>query len=308
MSDLSGNKFVLSHDHSGYDFTGNIDKLIAEESTREWIKSYISMLLSYASDPKYITSATRTKSHFVKDGYIIMMESYAKRDNRLFIESEITIEKADVEIAFENYYKYSNSDFSFKGAKAFYCSTFFLMLNAFVSDSTTFFCLVNDDITVKRIHGVLSEIDYIFLKNNSCIEVIKEIPPIKNSVAICHCIQPQDKDNYIREIERNENYIVADFTGVNIIFTSNLNSPTYAQRCFKKLSKYYGEGKYEDTVVYNSFANIVNKYLGKKEYKTSMLNALCYIMMETSYRECLFDVAMTESEKNEFKQIFERNE
>ncbi|MBR2868399.1 MAG: hypothetical protein IKB88_04960 [Clostridia bacterium] len=295
MNDTPNKTFFLSHSSGGYDFRGNIDNLIPENSAQMWVKSYISMLTEYASVPGYASAPVTTKSFFNADENIVLIESYPRNDGRVFLESKVTIES-----------KYDNIDFSeFLDTMTEFCGydDFFVnklhesLLLSLFSDDTVLYCVAERESDINLIRRIISEISSDILKLNSCIEIIGKIPPVKKSVAICRCILSNDKVNFLSEAQCDENYILIDFSDSTPTIHICLNEPSYAQLCLLKLfSKYNFEN------VYYSIEELIRLPLNKNNMRI-YYNTLCLLMAYKNFRSDIFEISMTPREKEEIKSL-----
>lgn len=300
MKNSTNKTFVLSHSSSGYDFTGNIDRLIDDYSTRMWIKSYISLLTEYASLPGYIAAPVTTKSYFCTGDHVIFTESYPQKDSRMFLESKVTIDTKQNNLDFVGFFN-SGIDCSVPE------STFFnklreAFLTAFVSEQTVIYCITRDDSEVNVVRQIISDFSQKLLKSNSCIEVIGEIPSVKTSAVICRCILSQDKSMFLNEIKRKDNCITVDLTAEKPTIDICIDTPTYAQRCLTHLfSKYNFEN------IYYSIEEIENLPIDATR-KNAYYNTLCFLMAYQNFRADSFVVPATINEKNEINSLLKEVE
>lgn len=295
MSDLLNNSFILSHSQtSGYDFIGNIERLIPEKNTQKWVASYISMLSEYASNPNYISQAITTKSYFVKDNYVVFLESYPKTDNRLFLERKVTVNSLKSDIDFKRFYCSQNPINTICVDKDFISKIYECLLCAFLSEKTTLYFLINSSDYAESLRNIIASFSQEILKWNSCVEILEKLPSIKASVAACRCIFPYDKTEFIDGIKEKSNYILVDLTADAPLIDLSISSPTYAQRSILYLLNHY---RFDN--IYYSIVEALNMYKISIENKTAFFNTICYLTTLNNFGDKIYEISMSAKEKEE---------
>lgn len=302
MSDLLNNSFILSHSQTGgYDFTGNIEKLISEKSTRKWVASYISMLSEYASNPNYISQSITTKSYFVKGDYVIFLESYPRTDNRLFLERKVTVNSQKSDIDFKRFYNSQKPINAICMDKDFISKIYECLLCTFLSENTTLFFLIDSSDYAETLRNIIASFSQEILKWNSCIEILEKIPSVKASSVICRCIFPCDKTEFVDGIKEKSNYILVDLTADTPLIDLSISSPTYAQRSVLYLLNHY---RFDN--IYYSIVESLNMYKNPIENKTNFFNTICYLTTLNNFGDKIYKISMSVKEKEEINLMLTR--
>lgn len=303
MSDLLNNSFIMSHSQTGgYDYDGNISNLIPETNIQKWVLSYISMLSEYASNPNYISQPVTTKSYFVKDDYVIFLESYPRMDNRLFLEKKVTINSRKSELDLKKFYGLPNST-EICIDEGFVSKVRDLLLCSFLSDNTTIFFLTNGSECVDLIRDIVSFFSDQILKCNSCIEVLEKLPAVKTSAVICRCIYPRDKNEFLSEIESKSNYIVVDMTTSDFSIDISLYTPTYAQRAYLYLLNFYDFDN-----IYYSIIEKLDSFKVSIVDKVNYFNTILYLTALDNFYDRIYEISMSAREKTDINLMLNRGE
>ena len=294
MSDLN-NSFILSHNQTGgYDSFGNIEKLIPERSIQKWIISFISMLSEYASNPNYISQSIVTKSHFVKDNYVVFLEAYPQKDNRLFLERKVTVSPQNGDIDFKKFYNSQKSVNTICKDRDFISKIYECLLCAFLSDNTTLYFLISSSDYAEALRNIIASFSQEILKLNSCVEVLEKLPSVKMSTAICRCVFDYDKTEFTNEIKEKSNYILVDLTTDAPLIDLSISSPTYAQRSILHLLNYY---RFDN--IYYSIIETLNNYKLSVKNKTAFFNTICYLTTLNNFGDKIYEISMSAKEKEE---------
>lgn len=299
MPALSNNSFILSHSQtSGYDFTGNIEKLIPDKDTQNWVASYISSLSEYASNPNYLSQDITTKSFFVKGDYVIFLEAYPKVDNRLFLERKITVASRKDNVDFNSLYE-SNQSVTAKSFDEIFSSKIKeYLLCAFLSENTTLYFLIDDSDRTEALRNMIFSFHRELLIRNSCVEVLGKIPPIKASAVTCRCVLQSDKTGFLNEIKGKSNYILVDLTSGTQSIEVSVSSPTYAQRAVVYLLEHYSFDF--DNIYYSLDESLeLNMHKIPTNSKTVFFNTIFYLTILNNFDDKIYEISMSAKEKED---------
>ncbi len=300
MKDADKNCLIISHNaENGYDFYDNVCKLVKEKEVQNYVASYISMLTSYASEPKYVSRKISTTSYFTKDNYAFWLTSTPKKDSRFFLESEIRLlDFKDLPI---NLSKHSFS--SAKCESAFKNEKFKIlfqkgMMLALLSKSTTMYLLVDEDSAVEDVFFSFFKFDRVFLCRNSCVEVIGKIPEVTAAVIICRCLCDEDKYAFIHKIESKSNYVLVDLVSQEPNIVTDIKYPSYSQSVLSKIQSDKGFAE-----IYNTFVKTA-KSLNETDLRISkdvFYNAVSYCCLRQRYAEYIKRIPASSKEKSDIE-------
>ena len=230
---------TLSHSSAGYDSYEKLNQIFVK-GNKERAESYIKNLTKeYASDEKYISKDITCKSLFRVGDDIVLLEAYPQRDTRFFVECKVATAKAQSQKNKSDLAEYILDEVDRKIYNEDFDSTFkeaFLL--ALLSDRTHLYCLAGCPSAVDAVRRRIYSCGAGLLSLGSYIEVVKQIPPIKYTVATCICVTGEDRSNFMDKISKN-NSIVFDMTGRQVRISVNIPSPKYSQNAVRELVAEY---------------------------------------------------------------------
>ncbi len=290
-------RFYLSHDvNAGYSFGDEMSEVIPERQTQDWIKSYISAITAYASDGRYLSKGLDSTSYFTKDGYAVAIRSYANRDDRLFLESEVIVANTNLkEVPYSNLIP-RNVEFKDRALRD---AVRLAVLTAFLGENTKLYCIADDgdsmiDCFCTTAYGFNQKI----LNKNAVVEAIADIPPVFSPVFLCRCIEPADYETFYKRASRDNNSIIIDFKKTKQI-KYNLCAPTFAQNFLLELTAKYGF----ETVCAAFENGIGRSVIQDAPSRSCLFNAWVYLCVESRFRGDGCKLSMTPEEKEDLERI-----
>lgn len=291
-------RFVLSHNvSSGYEFRGEIENYVPETSTQNWILSYISNLTKYSSSPQYVSRDLECNSFFGIDKYIVLLKSTNKKDVRYFVENDVTIYDAWSNFAKELHDHAEGGLWNITSDTVFAQKIDEGIRLTEVSEKTKLFVLTDSADDAMQIHGEIMKKHPIYLFYGSCVDVVANIPKVALNIAICRCLEEQDRENFLQEIRNQPNRIVVDLTNGNHRIDVSIRRPEFSQLAFQKLCKKIGRGKaYRDlsAALYQNRAILFAR-------KPGFLNYLVYQFISEKYPGLIDSLTISTREKDEMK-------
>ena len=137
------------------------------------------------------------------------------------------------------------------------------------------------------------------LSLGSYIEVMKQIPPIKYTVATCICVTGEDRSNFMDKISKN-NSIVFDMTGRQVRISVNIPSPKYSQNAVRELVAEYKR----NNRTFDEFVEDLDKFVREFDIDYSnegdgMMNEIMYSFMRRNAPNCISRVTATAAEREQ---------
>lgn len=300
------NFVTLSHSSAGYDSYDKLNRMFTGEKRRV-VRSRIQDLTDYAPDQlQYMFKNDITcKSLFRVGDDIVLLEAYPQRDTRFFIECKVATAKAQSQknrsdlagyILDKVDRKIYNEDFNLKFKKAF--------LLALLSDKTHLYCLADSPSAVDAVRYGIYSCGAGLLSLGSYIEVMKQIPSIKYTVATCICVTGEDKSNFIDKISPN-NSVVIDMTGGKAQISINISSPKYSQNAVKVLTAEYKKNRTFDELVEDLDKFVREFDIDYSNEGDSMMNEIMYSFMRHNAPHCISRVTATAAERAQLIQDIE---
>lgn len=295
------NFVTLSHSSAGYDSYDKLNRMFTGEKRRV-VRSRIQDLTDYAPDQlQYMFKNDITcKSLFRVGDDIVLLEAYPQRDTRVFVECKVATAKAQSQknksdlaeyILDEADRKIYNEDFDSTFKEAF--------LLALLSDRTHLYCLAGCPSAVDAVRRRIYSCGAGLLSLGSYIEVMKQIPPIKYTVATCICVTGEDRSNFMDKISKN-NSIVFDMTGRQVRISVNIPSPKYSQNAVRELVAEYKK----NNRTFDEFVEDLDKFVREFDINYSnegdgMMNEIMYSFMRRNAPNCISRVTATAAEREQ---------
>lgn len=299
MNDMSFAKFILSHNsQSGYDYGECFNKIIKDMQTQNWIKSYIEMITDYASDSRYMSNDFKCISYFVKENYLTIVKSYPKKDDRLFLESEVSIvDVSQCKINFAALKRESNLSITVFD-DGFISNLNCAILTTLLSENTTLYCISNNNNILATFYESLYSFDKRILLRNSCTEAIGDIPKVNSSIVICRCLISDDYNRFKRKIENDPNCIIIDFMDEPTI-KFRISCPSFAQACLNTLVNQYGWESWYYSLLETMDKNEKRVSFSKRAY----FNAMSFFCLRANYPSEVRRLTISTEEKDELNSL-----
>ena len=295
----SMHRFVLSHSESGYDYRGEIADYVPDKQKQDWIVSYINELTWYASLVPYATLNLTCHSFFGIDKYVVLLKSTNKQDTRWFVENEVTICDGFSDFASSLRTQAGDPlqgitddvDFAGRIRHAIRMTEF--------SENTKLFFLTDNDADAERLHREIRENHPVFLYYGSCVDAVARIPKVGFQIAICRCLEPNDRGNFLHEIEGRANLIVADLTSGSRRIGFSIKHPEMSQNAFLLHGKKIGEDE--------AYAKLSAALLKDREdlllRKSGFINYIVFRYLEASCPQCLQSLTIGMHEMSALKEF-----
>ena len=295
------NTVVFSHSQdSGYSSV-DLSGIIADKEAADWIGSYVKSTTAFASNPKYLSAVSSVNSFFSRDNYMVFLESCNKKDNRLYLESRVTVNTVnaigDLSVFMDNAYIKSIDEL--KLAKEDREALKKALLLAAVSDKTTVFCVGDSDDILDGVRKEFFTLPPGVLCRSSCIEAVGGIPELRASLVLCKCIDSEDYTSYINTIKSRSNYILIDCMGERVRITADIPQTTYAQRVINYIVDFRNPSVDNMCKIFHTTVRAV-KGLSVFDFsvdKNTYLNTVAYFVLANNYAPDLYSVYATADEK-----------
>lgn len=170
---------------------------------------------------------------------------------------------------------------------------------ALLSDRTHLYCLAGCPSAVDAVRRRIYSCGAGLLSLGSYIEVVKQIPPIKYTVATCICVTGEDRSNFMDKISKN-NSIVFDMTGRQVRISVNIPSPKYSQNAVRELVAEYKK----NNRTFDEFVEDLDKFVREFDIDYSnegdgMMNEIMYSFMRRNAPNCISRVTATAAEREQ---------
>lgn len=295
---------VFSHKpESGYTSI-DLSGVVADSQAAGWIGSYATSVTAFASNPKYLSAVSKTRSFFTKDENMVFMTSETKSDNRLYLENSVSVSSTrngnDI-VRFINYYSDDLKELNMEPND----QTAFLdaMLLGMLSDKTTVYCIADKEETIEGVFKAFFDMPPGLVCRSSCIEVIGSIPEVKASVMMCKCVDGGDYEFFLNKIKSKTDYIIIDFMGAKPVITVNINNTSYAQRVLYHIIRAYNPTFRTVAVAFHCPIGNIERF---KLYdygvdKNTFFNTVAHYVLAYKYPQDKYNVYATQDEKEKIE-------
>lgn len=304
--------FTMSHnEHSGFDYSGQINEIVHSGEMARKAISYIQNISSYSAYPRLVDANSTLNSLFSIGGFIFIVRTYPSADTRSFIEKNVTVidtnnsawgccfdidEVLGEKRIISDYIQDETIDKLFK---------YSLLLSAYSIYSKNFYIIKdNDEFADSLFYSIYKNLPKSLAGSVQCIETFSEFVNVDSKFYICRCLDDSDYERFLNLIKRYPTSAVFDFyssTGFNVEY--NFEKMTFSQIALLELFS-HPSSDYLNVLDRIAFDN---SYLPKEDLQT-YYNLILFLTLYEKNPDLLKKVRITDIELIAMKNILKTME